>query len=264
MSSEINDTLILLSLTQAGINAITAPVIGGLLYNSTENKVQFYNGASWIDTSISDTDDLPEGAVNLYYTEARVSANSSVTANTAKVTNQTHTGEVTGSVALVLNSTAISNKTLITAASGMEVLVNDGGTLKKVNVSDFLGGSGSSFIACCPFGAKSDSTGKFLIANGKSSDADDSSKPKTRSPIIYDGTLTKLGYKTKEGTSSTRMKIHINGSVEETVTLSNINANFSGVETISVSVSEGDYVEIEYDGSDKPGECIMYFGQELT
>jgi len=126
------------------------------------------------------------------------------------------------------------------------------------------GGGSVEKVTCCYFGAKSDSLGKFLIANGKSSDADDSSKSKTRSPIIYDGTLTKLGYKTKEGTSSTRMKIHVNGSVEETVTLSNINANFSGVETISVSVSEGDYVEIEYDGSDKPGECIMYFGQELT
>ena len=120
-----------------------------------------------------------------------------------------------------------------------------------------LSGSSVQKVPCCYFGGKSDSTGKFLIANGKSSDPDDSSKTKTRSPIVYDGTLTKLAYQTKEGTSSTRMKIHINGSVEETVTLSNINANFSGVETISVSVVEGDYVEIEYDGSDKPGECIM-------
>jgi len=127
-----------------------------------------------------------------------------------------------------------------------------------------LSGSSVQKVPCCYFGGKSDSTGKFLIANGKSSDPDDSSKTKTRSPIVYDGTLTKLAYQTKEGTSSTRMKIHINGSVEETVTLSNINANFSGVETISVSVVEGDYVEIEYDGDDKPGECIMYFSQELS
>ncbi len=261
---EINDTLILLSLTQTEIDAITSPIESGLLYNSTTNTAQVYDGTDWVDTSISDTDDLPEGAVNLYYTEARVIANSAVAANTAKVTNQTHTGEVTGSVALVLNSTSISNKTLITAASGMEVLVNDSGTLKKVNASDFIGGGGgSSFIACCPFGAKSDSLGKFLIANGKSSDADDSSKAKTRQPIGLDGTLVKLVYKTKEGTSSTQMKIHINGTVEETVTLSNINANYGGVETISVSVSAGDYVEIEYDDTPKPGECTMYFIQEL-
>ena len=59
------------------------------------------------------------------------------------------------------------------------------------------------------------------------------------------------------------MKIHINGSVDETVVLSSINANDGGIETINVSVSAGDYVEIEYDGSQKPGECTMYFIQEL-
>ena len=119
-------------------------------------------------------------------------------------------------------------------------------------------------IACCPFGAKSDGTGKLLIANGKSSDADDSTKAKTRQPIGLDGTLTKLVYQTKEATNSTQMKVHVNGSVEATVILTNINANFGGVETISVSVSAGDYVEIEYDASDKPGECTMYFIEELS
>lgn len=119
-------------------------------------------------------------------------------------------------------------------------------------------------IACCPFGAKSDSLGKFLIANGKSTDADDSTKPKTRQPIAFDGTLKKLAYKTKDGSTSTQMKIHVNGSVEQTVVLSSMNANDGGVETISVSVTAGDYVEIEYDSSQKPGECTMYFIQELS
>ena len=114
---EINDILILLSLTQTEINAITSPD-KGILHNSTTNKIQFYNGTSWSTVSIANTDDLPEGVVNLY--------------------NKTHTGEVTGSVALVLNSTSISNKTLVTATSGMEVLVNDSGTLKKVNVSELM------------------------------------------------------------------------------------------------------------------------------
>jgi hypothetical protein len=52
--------------------------------------------------------------------------------------------------------------------------------------------------------------------------------------------------------------------VEATVTLSSINANFGGVETISVSVSAGDYAEIEWDASDKPGEATWYFLQELS
>jgi hypothetical protein len=260
---EVNDTLILLSLTQTEIDAVTTPIIGGMVYNSTTNTVQIYNGTAWKDSTITNTDSIPEGVFNLYYTEARVSANNAVVLNTAKTTNANHTGEVTGSSVLTVSSTAISNKTLATAAASMEILVNDGGTLKKVDASDFLGGTSSSFIACCPFGAKSDSIGKFLIANGKSTDADDSSKAKTRQPIAFDGTLTKLAYKTKDGDTTTQMKIHVNGVVEQTVVLSSMNANDGGVETISVSVSSGDYVEIEYDGSQKPGECTMYFIQEL-
>lgn len=43
--------------------------------------------AAWVDIGsiITDTDDVPEGAVNLYYTEARVTANATVTANAAHV-----------------------------------------------------------------------------------------------------------------------------------------------------------------------------------
>jgi len=45
---EVNDTLILLSLTQAEINAITSPDAGSIVYNTTTNEVQGYNGSSWI------------------------------------------------------------------------------------------------------------------------------------------------------------------------------------------------------------------------
>ena len=153
----------------------------------------------------------------------------------------------------------------ITETSGPTSLVvgaiADGEIVKRVGAT--LVGY-KPIISCCVFGGKSDNTGKFLISNGKSSDNDDSSKPKTRQPIGVDGTLTRLVYKTKEATSSTQMKIHVNGTVEATVLLSSINANFGGVETISISVVAGDYVEIEYDSSDKPGECTMYFIQELS
>jgi len=43
-----------------------------------------------------------------------------------------------------------------------------------------------------------------------------------------------------------------------------MNANDGGVEAINVSVSAGDYVEIEYDAAQKPGECTMYFLQEVA
>ena len=48
MASEMGDILQLLSLTTAEINAISTPNEGGLVYNSTLNEVQEYNGTSWI------------------------------------------------------------------------------------------------------------------------------------------------------------------------------------------------------------------------
>lgn len=72
--------------------------------------------------------------------DTEVSSNLTVTANTAKVTNATHTGDVTGGTNLTVSSTAISGRTLITGVGGMEVLVNDAGTLKKVDLSDLIGG----------------------------------------------------------------------------------------------------------------------------
>jgi hypothetical protein len=65
-----------------------------------------------------------------------------VTAGANNYTHPNHTGEVTstGDGVQVLDPTAISNKPLITPASGMEVLVNDGGVLKKVDVSSLGGG----------------------------------------------------------------------------------------------------------------------------
>jgi hypothetical protein len=47
-----------------------------------------YNGTDWVPgvaNAMADTDELSEGAINLYYTEARVSANTDVAANTAKI-----------------------------------------------------------------------------------------------------------------------------------------------------------------------------------
>lgn len=118
---------------------------------------------------------------------------------------------------------------------------------------------GVSGVPCCNFGAKSDQTGKFLVANGCADKADDTSKTKTRCTVPFAGTLTKLVYLTKEADTTTQMKIHVNGVVEATVLLTNVQANFGGAETISVSVSDFDELEIEYDAGQKPAECTMYF-----
>ena len=132
---------------------------------------------------------------------------------------------------------------------------------------------GGGKVVFCAFGGKLDGEGKFAIANGKSSDADDSSKPKTRQPITFTGTINVLAYKTKEAESTTMMKIHVNGSVQAAILLSNINANYGGVETtdsggapLSVSVTAGDYVELEWDGPSgkKPGESTWMLGGEAS
>ncbi len=123
---------------------------------------------------------------------------------------------------------------------------------------------GPQVVKCCNFGAKSDGVGKFLIANGTSDKADDSSKDKTRFPIAYTGIINKISYKTKEADTTTQMKIHINGTVQSTILLTNINANKGGVESLSISVNEGDYAEIEYDAGQKSGECIMELFMDIS
>ena len=82
--------------------------------------------------SAATTSDIAEGT-NLYYTEARVAANSAVTANTAKVTNANHSGDATGATALTLatvNSNVgtyqgltVNAKGLVTAAANQSYLV---------------------------------------------------------------------------------------------------------------------------------------------
>ena len=56
----------------------------------------------------------------------------------------THTGEVTGGTALVVDKTAITGQSLVTGISGDFVLISDtsnGGDLRRVDVVDFLGGA---------------------------------------------------------------------------------------------------------------------------
>ena len=57
--------------------------------------------------------------------------------NTAKVTNATHTGEVTGSSDLTLQPSAITNKPALTTGllNTDEMLISDGGVLKRVDLS---------------------------------------------------------------------------------------------------------------------------------
>lgn len=70
---------------------------------------------------------------------------SDVAVNNSKVSNATHTGEVTGSGFLTVEKSAITNKVSVTPVSGDFVLVSDtsdAGNLKKVDASNFLAGAG--------------------------------------------------------------------------------------------------------------------------
>jgi hypothetical protein len=128
----------------------SASIPSGLVDGSIADDLHKHTASSLVTSTlgVNDADDsiyLANGAggVKVEDFDTRVSANSDVTANTAKVTNATHTGEVTGSTTLTVDKTVISNKATVTAVAGDFVLVGDASdndNLKKVNVSDFLGG----------------------------------------------------------------------------------------------------------------------------
>ena len=71
----------------------------------------------------------------------------------------------TNDITLSANSTLISGQSSVTAATGMEVLLNDSGTLKKADVSGFLGGGGSEPYAQDSF------MHEYLLAKQKSSNS---------------------------------------------------------------------------------------------
>jgi hypothetical protein len=108
------------STQQTAINALTAVGI-----NANRTKVLTVNGsdnAVWATPSVGivtingqtgttvtlTTDGITEGTSNLYFTDARVTNNATVVANTAKVTNATHTGDVTGATALTIAANAVT------------------------------------------------------------------------------------------------------------------------------------------------------------
>lgn len=67
-------------------DVITGMVSGDTCIVTGTSETFIYDGAAWIvlpTTGIADTDSLPEGSTNLYYTNTRVSANSDVTTNSA-------------------------------------------------------------------------------------------------------------------------------------------------------------------------------------
>ena len=106
---------------------------------------------------------------------------SDTSTNNSKVSNATHTGEVTGSTLLTMDPTAVSNKTEVTPVSGDFLLLWDltDSALKKVNASNFLGSAVASVNGF---------TGAVTLVTGNISDTTSAQKYVTATDI------TKLSY----------------------------------------------------------------------
>ncbi len=71
-----------------------------------------------------------------------------IVANTLKVTNATHTGQITGATALTLVVAAITGQTETTTLTGTdEFIVNDGGSIRRVDMNRFIVGQGTSLTS---------------------------------------------------------------------------------------------------------------------
>ncbi|NRA38972.1 MAG: hypothetical protein HRU15_12580, partial [Planctomycetes bacterium] len=96
-----------------------------------------------------------------------VDISTDVVANTAKVTNATHTGEITGDVALTADPSIIGNRVEVTAATGDMILItdaSDSNLLKKVDAVDFIGISGD---VDGPASATDNAIARFDLTTGK-------------------------------------------------------------------------------------------------
>lgn len=108
-----------------------------------DNVSNLTNDAGYITSASlpSDTDDLPEGSTNLYYTEARVDNNSNVVANTAKVSadgSVTTHSDVTnaGSGQIITASERSTLNSAIQPGDNNSVLTNSAGFVNVEGAQD--------------------------------------------------------------------------------------------------------------------------------
>jgi hypothetical protein len=107
-------------------------------------KGYFAHNGNWVvllDETSSDTDDLTEGATNLYYTDARFDTRLSakttdnLTEGSTNLYNQTHTGDVTGATALTIASDAVTYDKMQDLVTANRVLGGTAaGTIAEVQI----------------------------------------------------------------------------------------------------------------------------------
>jgi hypothetical protein len=127
------------------------------------------NQVSAVDVPIQDSGAL----ITATEVEGALAENrTAIDLNTAKAGNATHTGEVTGSGALTIDKTAISNRTAVTAVGTDYLLIGDSSdtdNLKKALVSDFSGVSDHGALS----GLADDDHTQYVLANGSRDIASD-------------------------------------------------------------------------------------------
>jgi len=131
--------------TDATISEATTSAAGVM---STAHHDKLDGIAAGAEVNPTNTDSLSEGSTNLYYTDARVSANTDVTANTAKVTRRP---VVAGGNTLDTSETltfAAGSNVSITEAAGTVTISSSGGSgggdITAVTAGDGLTGGGTT------------------------------------------------------------------------------------------------------------------------
>jgi hypothetical protein len=220
---------------------------------------------NYFDKTADDTDDITVGTINKFATAAEKTKVAFITVtqavdldtiesetatNNAKVTNATHTGEVTGSGALTVDKTAITNKANVTAAATDKVLIadaSDADNLKYVTAQSIanLSAAATQFQTYPLFGntVGLSSTRFFSIGGGTGSATESAIEIK----IITACTFTGLGIRTSTAQSGT-------GSL--VVTLRKNGANTAITFTIAAGSAAGYFSDIANSVSFAAGDTI--------
>jgi len=116
-----------LSLQEQINRCVQLPLADTVLHDGNSRVVTSPVLPTVIGATAGDVLTLASGKTSLEYT-------------TANASNATHTGEVTGSAALTIDPTAISNKTLVTGVAGDMILIEDAtdGALKRIDAGDLI------------------------------------------------------------------------------------------------------------------------------
>lgn len=106
----------------AALNDITNVTIT----SNSSGEILKWNGSAWVNNTpaeagLSETSHTHTASDTTDF-DTEVANNSAVTANTAKVSNATHTGDVTGSTALTISSNVIT-KSMIQTSAKTEALI---------------------------------------------------------------------------------------------------------------------------------------------